>query len=72
MVLNEQGRVSHKRIIGYICTICMCTKFLMSPIVDPTLSGSLEIICIVAIGGTVAERFASRPSKDLPASPTEQ
>jgi undecaprenyl pyrophosphate phosphatase UppP len=62
MVRNEEGEVSHKRIIAYICvsTLCVCmigSIFSKNTPSSPLVDG-VVMVAVAAIAGTSVDKFA--------------
>jgi len=62
MFQDERGAVSHKRMIGTLCTVILCIALITKVTVSETLVHAVEGIAIACIVGTTLDKFSFKES----------
>ena len=62
MFQDERGSISHKRMIGTICTIVLCLALCLGTDPSETLVHAVEGIAIACIAGATLDKFSFKQS----------
>ena len=63
MFQDERGSISHKRMIGAICTLVLCIGLIIGADPSETLIHAVEGIAIACIAGTTLDKFSFKNQK---------